>query len=91
MPPLNWPRKNINSCYCPDLDLLSLASSTAGVLIDLPDNAYPRVTWWKFWERHRTRDEYIKDEHEIQVERRECHIWNGTPFHFCNLREGGSR
>jgi hypothetical protein len=54
-----------------------------GAIRYLSDNEYPRKTWWKFWERKRTRSEYLADEHRKRLETRECHIWEDKEFHFC--------
>ncbi len=63
-----------------DLDLICVVDP--GWLI-LPYDKYPRRTWWKLWEKHRTRDEYIIDMHTQYAEDRTCHTWEGKPFHFC--------
>lgn len=63
-----------------DLNLICVVDSGGRAF---PHDRYPRRTWWKFWEKPRTRDEYIKNEHEKHVESRECHSWKGKSFHFC--------
>lgn len=73
---------NERVCSSADLVDLDLICLTDGRGRFLPHDKYPRKTW-KFWERHRTRNEYIEDEHKKRIENRECHVWKGKEFHLC--------
>ena len=72
-------------CSCVDLDLMDFVEVGFGAARYLLDNKYPRKTWWKFWERKRTRKEYLADEHKKYLAERKCHLWNNVEFHFCGI------
>ena len=71
-------------CICLDLELDESGIVSLGTFLPYSSIGYPRRTWWKFWERKRTREEYLADEHEKYMAEGRCHIWKGQEFHFSN-------
>lgn len=70
-------------CICPNLEHIEIGDVFMGTFLPYRGRGYPRKTWWKFWEKKRTRDEYLSGEHERCMAEKQCHIWKNQEFHFC--------